>query len=55
MYEQEQRKFEQLQEQLKGKIDGQIDMDMHGNITFRPADAKFGENISQGSKEESGI
>lgn len=30
-----------MQESLKGKIDGQIDMDMHGNFTFRPADAPF--------------
>ena len=26
-----------MQETLAGKIDGEIDMDMHGNFTFRPA------------------
>jgi hypothetical protein len=37
LYEQEQQRFQQMQETLKGKIDGEIDMDMHGNVTFKPA------------------
>lgn len=35
MFEEEQKRFESLHEQLKGKVDGEIDMDMHGNVTVR--------------------
>lgn len=36
-----------MQESLAGKIDGEIDMDMHGNVTFRPA-AKKTDDASSG-------
>ena len=35
MYEEEQSKFENMTKELEGKIDGEIDMDMHGNINIR--------------------
>jgi hypothetical protein len=37
MYEEEQRKFENLHKDLEGKVDGEINMDMHGNITVKSA------------------
>ena len=33
-------------QRLKGKVDGEIDMDLHGNITFRPS--KGGEEVKEG-------
>ena len=45
MYEEEKKRFEKLHESLVGKIDGQIDLDMHGNISVRSA--------STGNTEES--
>lgn len=40
LYEQEQERFLKMQETLGDKIDGEIDMDLHGNFTFRPAKGK---------------
>jgi hypothetical protein len=40
LYEEEQKKFLKMQETLGDKIDGEIDMDLHGNFTFRPAPGK---------------
>jgi len=40
LYMKEQAKFRQMSEEMKGKIDGELDMDLHGNITFRPPGAK---------------
>lgn len=40
MFEEEQKKFEDLQTKLAGKIDGEIDMDMHGNVVFRTKNEK---------------
>ena len=34
MYEAEKKKFEELSQTLEGKIDGEITMDMHGNINI---------------------
>ena len=31
-YEEEQERFEKMHESLKGQIDGEIDLDMHGNV-----------------------
>ena len=35
LYEDEQKSFNELEKGLEGKIDGQIYMDMHGNITVK--------------------
>ena len=35
MYDKEQKRFFELSERLYGQIDGEIDMDLHGNISFR--------------------
>lgn len=43
LYEEEKKSFEGMHETLKGKIDGEIDMDMHGNFTFRPSEDKKDE------------
>ena len=40
MFETENKRYEDLQDQLKGKIDGEIDMDMHGNVVFRMNEEK---------------
>lgn len=34
-YEEEQERFEKMHESLKGQIDGEIDLDMHGNVQIR--------------------
>ena len=34
-YEEEKHRYETLHETLKDQIDGEIDLDMHGNVTFR--------------------
>jgi hypothetical protein len=47
MYEEEQKKFENLQETMADKIDGEIDMDMHGNFTFRSKGAKGEKGITE--------
>ena len=36
MYESEMTKFNNMSKDLHGQIDGELDMDLHGNITFRP-------------------
>lgn len=41
-----------MQDTLAGKIDGEIDMDMHGNITVRPSP---GGSLQEELKKESGI
>ena len=40
LYEEEQIRFESMQDTLAGKIDGEIDMDMHGNVNIRYAKNK---------------
>jgi len=40
MYEEEQERFNKLSERMYGKVDGELDMDLHGNITFRPPGVK---------------
>lgn len=37
LYEAEIRELKEMGTRLKGRIDGEIDMDLHGNITFRSA------------------
>lgn len=39
-FEEEQERFTKLSERMYGKVDGEIDMDLHGNITFRPPGVK---------------
>ena len=39
-YEEEQERFRKLSERMHGKVDGELDMDLHGNITFRPPGVK---------------
>ena len=34
-YEVEQEKLDNLSSRLAGKIDGEINLDLHGNLTFR--------------------
>ncbi|TNV73045.1 hypothetical protein FGO68_gene9940 [Halteria grandinella] len=55
LYEEEQKRFEKLQESLARKIDGQIDMDMHGNVRFRPADAPWKPVLEEDKNQEGGI
>jgi hypothetical protein len=38
-YEEEQARFMQMHEKLAGKIDGEIVMDMHGNVSIKPLDS----------------
>ena len=45
MYDKEQKRFFELSERLYGQIDGEIDMDLHGNISFR------GPRVKKGSEE----
>ncbi len=52
MYDEEQKKFEKLHEDLYGKADGQLDLDMHGNISVRPI--KEENNVNLGGITESG-
>lgn len=35
MYEQEKKRFENLAKEYESKVDGEIDMDMHGNIKIK--------------------
>ena len=49
-FEEEKHRYENLHETLKDQIDGQIDLDMHGNVTIREY-KKEGES----KKEEGGI
>jgi hypothetical protein len=42
LFVKEQEKFDKLSESLYGKIDGEIDMDLHGNISFRAPGVKGG-------------
>lgn len=51
MYIEEQKRFETMHEQLAGKIDGEIDMDMHGNVVFR----KVGEEKPKEEETAGGI
>lgn len=41
--EEEKKRFDQLSERMYGKVDGELDMDLHGNITFRAPGVKYGE------------
>lgn len=34
-YEEEQERFEKMHESMSGQIDGEIDLDMHGNVQIR--------------------
>jgi hypothetical protein len=36
MFEQERERLDKLSERMYGKVDGEIDMDLHGNITVKP-------------------
>lgn len=42
IYDQEQIKFHQISEKMKGKVDGEINMDLHGNM-----DIKHGSGITE--------
>ena len=42
IYDQEQIKFQQISEKMKGKVDGEINMDLHGNM-----DIKHGSGITE--------
>ena len=35
MYKEELDNFNKLSEEYKGKVDGEIDMDLHGNISIK--------------------
>lgn len=39
MFEKEKDRLDKLSERLYGKLDGEIDMDLHGNIAVKPAAA----------------
>lgn len=39
MFEKERDRLDKLSERMYGKIDGEIDMDLHGNIAVKPAQA----------------
>ena len=39
---------------MHGKIDGELDMDLHGNITFRPPGVKRGSLEAAKGIEEAG-
>lgn len=43
LFTKERERIDKLSETLYGKIDGEIDMDLHGNITFREPGTKQGE------------
>lgn len=36
MFEKERDRLDKLSERMYGKVDGEIDMDLHGNITLKP-------------------
>ena len=41
---------------MYGKVDGELDMDLHGNITFRQPGTSHGDNSSTNKKDDkSGI
>lgn len=42
LFEKEKERFNELTESLHGDIDGEIDMDLHGNISFRQPGEKGG-------------
>merc|ERR1711934_1226728 len=39
---------------MHGKVDGELDMDLHGNITFRPPGVKRGAAETKAGIDESG-
>jgi len=53
MFDSEQDKFNKLSENMEGKVDGELDMDLHGNITFRPPGVQRGEPVAE--EKETGI
>mmetsp|Transcript_17608 Transcript_17608/g.16837 ORF Transcript_17608/g.16837 Transcript_17608/m.16837 type:complete len:100 (+) Transcript_17608:645-944(+) len=44
MYEEERKKFENLEKDLEGKIDGEIFMDMQGNLSFKDTEGGLKES-----------
>jgi hypothetical protein len=39
---------------MYGKVDGELDMDLHGNITFREPGVKYGEANKTSGIEDAG-
>ena len=54
MYEEEQVRFGSLSERMHGKVDGELDMDLHGNITFRAPGVKAGSAEAKAGIDEAG-
>ena len=50
-YEQQKQRVSNLHEELAGKIEGQINLDFHGNISFQPAGDKKGEDLKKKGEE----
>lgn len=48
MYEEEQKRFESLSKELAGKVEGEIDMDMHGNIQVKHSPKAKQEEAKEG-------
>ena len=54
MYEEQQERFSHLSERMHGKVDGELDMDLQGNITFRPPGVKRGSSEAKAGMDEAG-
>lgn len=52
--EAEKKKFDELSQRMYGQVDGELDMDLHGNITFRQPGTKHGD-ISKKEEPKTGI
>ena len=49
--EAEKKKFDELSKRMYGQVDGELDMDLHGNITFRPPGVQHG-NVDSSDKSK---
>ena len=55
LFEKEKERFNTLTESLHGDIDGEIDMDLHGNISFRQPGEKGGQFEPPSADPDSGM
>ena len=54
MFEKERARLDKLQDRMYGKIDGEIDLDLHGNIQVREA-GKKNEEVPEAQEKKGGI
>lgn len=54
MYEKERKRVERLTEEMGDRIDGEINMDLHGNITFKEPESKKAQEPAKEGITEAG-